>query len=99
MSLKKMMVTRGLVTGIDKNGILPVSETIASIVTGFIGLALGLFIVRLISERLNANKEMAPKISEIVFSASDSCRAAIHIKNKMNTCTECRLSPLFFNTV
>lgn len=61
-----------------------------SMVTGFIGLVIGFFIVRLISERMNANEAMTPVISSIIYAASDKNAVAIHLKKKMNTCTECK---------
>ena len=80
----------GAFIGAGFHEILSMDETIASMVTGFIGLVLGFFIVRLISERMNANEAMTPVISSIIYAASDKNAVAIHLKKKMNTCTECK---------
>jgi sigma-E factor negative regulatory protein RseC len=64
-------VLLGVFVGAGFHGAFAVSETIASIVAGFIGLVVGFSIVKLISNRMAADEGMTPKISKIIFSSSD----------------------------
>ena len=57
-------------TGSYLHEALSVSETSAALFAGFVGLVLGFFIVRWISERMNADHGMTPVISKIVYSRS-----------------------------
>ena len=58
----------GVFAGASFHGAL--SETLASIIAGFAGLAVGFYIVRLISKKMNTDKAMMPAINKIIYSDS-----------------------------
>ena len=66
-----VMFIASALAGSYLHGALSMSETSAALFAGFIGLFLGFLIVRLISERMNAEQGMTPVISKIFYSRSD----------------------------
>jgi len=83
-------VLTGAFTGAAFHDILSVSETTASIIAGFTGLALGFYIVKLISARLTADEGMTPAISSIISSKQGKQFIAVNIMDSPQTCIGCR---------
>ena len=84
-------VLTGAFAGAGLHKILSLSETSASLIAGFIGLALGFYIVRLISAHMSTDEGMTPAISKIISSKSDKQSGAGTTmgNSKIQTCTEC----------
>ena len=80
----------GVFAGVFFQGAFAVSETIVSIVAGCIGLVVGVFIVKLISNHMAADEGMTPVISKIIFSGSNGQTGENHDKNDFHTCMGCK---------
>ncbi len=80
----------GAFIGSHFHEILMVSDSLGSIIIGFIGILSGFFIVRLISKRMNADQGMMPVISKIIYSCSEKRSAANSLKTNIHTCSECK---------
>jgi len=79
----------GALTGNYLYEIFPVSETLAALFSGLIGLALGFLIVRWISERMNADFGMTPVISKIIYVKSGKNSILSYTKDTSYSCAGC----------
>ncbi|NOX33704.1 MAG: SoxR reducing system RseC family protein [Deltaproteobacteria bacterium] len=78
----------GVFTGQGFHDVLSISDTLVTIILGFVGLAMGFYLVRLISEHMNSDQDMMPFISRIIYSGSNTAKS--DMKTKAQTCAGCR---------
>lgn len=76
-------------TGRHLHEALSVSETTAALFAGFLGLVLGFFIIRWISEHMNIDHGMMPVISKIIYSKSNKRRILSHAVDNTYSCAKC----------
>jgi len=88
--LPVILLIFGALIGNGFEAFFALGRNLSTMAGGFIGLAAGLYMVRKISEYMNADQGLVPEITQIISSGSGSSPDKTEFFHAPNTCPGCR---------